>query len=582
MVLLRGFFRTRALLAIALGTLAGCSGGGSVPAPGAGPVAAPGGVSALSQARGSASAPSRTRGGVTTEGPMGFSAMKADFSKNTIADEGLVVANFAKTYGVKTIFLHVTGDDIGLLESRDPQTVKNLNAMFDVATVYVTTGDASWLASPTKVPQPVDDIVRKIAPLYPRFAGILYDIEPLPTQEQQYFQLLDTLFGGSNPYAFRTTILQTDPTWWRKPNRNGGESPSWLQEAESYPAVSATYLEMHGHSPGSQMTHDVTKTLPQLAKPYWSGADLETMQGNSYIGVTQAYLTASLTTVAAELQKRNPHFAGTAVDEWDDQYGSLLLTLPQPVTPHIPQPAGPLVPPPGQIYLGAFVAPNKSGGGPAEVAALESSIGRKLAYDLHYRGFRKPITGQDTADDAANGRVPMIAWDCATSDARVAAGYEDAQINTAAAEAAAFGQPMFMRFLWEMNLPVQRARQGCWDPATDLPDFKLSPVYYKAAYRHIHDLFVAAGATNVIWVWNESGGGPAPAEYYPGDDVVDWVGIDDYDRTNTSFLSNLGPILNSTMQYGKPIVICETGSQATYQQRYFSEIVGTLARRIRS
>ena len=45
---------------------------------------------------------------------------------------------------------------------------------------------------------------------------------------------------------------------------------------------------------------------------------------------------------------------------------------------------------------------------------------------------------------------------------------------------------------------------------------------YVAAYRHIHDLFLAAGATNVIWAWcpnvtDIDGGNKHTMDYYPGE-----------------------------------------------------------------
>lgn len=61
-----------------------------------------------------------------------------------------------------------------------------------------------------------------------------------------------------------------------------------------------------------------------------------------------------------------------------------------------------------------------------------------------------------------------------------------------------------------------------------------NPALYVNAYRHVHDLVVAAGATNVQWVWcfNNSSTPDAsyndPAQSYPGDAYVDWVGIDGY------------------------------------------------------
>jgi len=171
----------------------------------------------------------------------------------------------------------------------------------------------------------------------------------------------------------------------------------------------------------------------------------------------------------------------------------------------------------------------------------------------------------------------MIAWDCSMPDAQIASGAEDTYLESVAAQAAAYGHPIFLRFLWEMNLPVSGSRKACWDPNTDLPGNVLSPTYFKAAWQHMHAIFVAAGATNVVWVWNPSGPGPSPSEYYPGSNVVDWVGIDDYDLTSIPFVTNSGAVLDSFAQYAKPVVIAETGTQAAYQPAYLSQIGGVLS-----
>jgi hypothetical protein len=513
-------------------------------------------------------------------GSAGFSAMTVTLTKNVIADDGFVIAQYAKQYGISTIFLDVAGDDVGLLASQNPQESANLNAMLDVASVYVVTGNAAWLSTPTTVPSDVTTIVRTIAPAYPRLAGILYAIAPTSTQTAAYFQLLDTLLGGARPYAFGTTLLETSPQWRRWPNRSGGASPSMLQQAESYAAVGGTYLEMNGNSAATQMTNDVDNALPQLLKPYWSGANAYSSGANGYLGSSASSLASNMLAVAADVTALNPHLSGISVGAWQDRYGSLQTILPQPAPVPGAAPTGPLVPPVGQQYVGAYVNPTSGpgvGGGPTGVAAFESAIGRKLAYDLHFQGWTTAFGPSSMADDAANGRVPLIALNCGDSDARVAAGADDATINAQAAAAKAFGHPIFLRYFWEFNLPdTAPGRAPCYDPATDLPNGKFSPTNFIAAWRHMHQLYVAAGATNVIWVWDESGGGPTPAEYYPGADVVDWVGLDYYDRIDDPFLTNDSPFLNDTAQYNKPIMICETAANADYQAQYFPQIVAGL------
>ena len=57
------------------------------------------------------------------------------------------------------------------------------------------------------------------------------------------------------------------------------------------------------------------------------------------------------------------------------------------------------------------------------------------------------------------------------------------------------------------------------------------PEVIKAAWRYLHTKFVSAGVSDSVdWVWS------ANTNDYPGDDVVDWLSIDDYKQpTDPSF-----------------------------------------------
>ena len=74
----------------------------------------------------------------------------------------------------------------------------------------------------------------------------------------------------------------------------------------------------------------------------------------------------------------------------------------------------------------------------------------------------------------------------------VIAGTYDAYIAQFAAEAQDWGHPFFLRFNWEMN--------GNWFPWSEGVNGN-NPGEYVAAWRHVHDIFAAVGATNATWVW---------------------------------------------------------------------------------
>jgi beta-mannanase len=104
-------------------------------------------------------------------------------------------------------------------------------------------------------------------------------------------------------------------------------------------------------------------------------------------------------------------------------------------------------------------------------------------------------------------------------------GKWDSYIKARGAEFASVGAPIMVRWGHEFN--------GNWYP-WGIVNNNSDPSLYIRAYRHVHDLVVAAGATNVQWVWcfnNGSTPGSSfndPAQSYPGDAYVDWVAVDGY------------------------------------------------------
>jgi mannan endo-1,4-beta-mannosidase len=92
---------------------------------------------------------------------------------------------------------------------------------------------------------------------------------------------------------------------------------------------------------------------------------------------------------------------------------------------------------------------------------------------------------------------------------------------------------------------------------------------FVAAWRHIHDVFAKAGATNVIWTWTPNVVNylrQSPLKpYWPGPGYVDWVGIDGYftHRGDQGFEGLFRRTLNEVKRFAaaKPVLIVETGSE---------------------
>ncbi len=142
----------------------------------------------------------------------------------------------------------------------------------------------------------------------------------------------------------------------------------------------------------------------------------------------------------------------------------------------------------------------------------------------------------------------------------IASGSQDRIIRYFAEGARDYGEPIFLRFGHEMN--------GDWYPWSGAWNGR-EPERYITAWRHVHDIFNEVGADNVIWVWapnawsvpNEPWN--ALENYYPGDEYVDWVGVDFYGLMAGWGRNDPGPAIDRVYRlYGdrKPIMIAETAA----------------------
>ncbi len=172
-----------------------------------------------------------------------------------------------------------------------------------------------------------------------------------------------------------------------------------------------------------------------------------------------------------------------------------------------------------------------------------------------------------------HGAIPVFSWssqsipsskeepDFQLSD--VIAGTYDSYIREWAEDARDWGHPFFLRFNWEMN--------GNWFPWAEGVNGNQAGEYV-AAWRHVHDIFTSVGASNATWVWcpNIDPGGKftSLASLYPGDEYVDWTGLDGYNwgpkkggwtDFDHLYRSTYATIAESVAP-GKPLMIGEMGS----------------------
>jgi hypothetical protein len=131
------------------------------------------------------------------------------------------------------------------------------------------------------------------------------------------------------------------------------------------------------------------------------------------------------------------------------------------------------------------------------------------------------------------GIVPMVTMSIPNgiSNDEFIAGASDRLLRAYARAAADWGKPFFFRFNHEYNGNWYSFSLGA-HTRKDGTTYTNTPENFIAAWRHMHDIFRAEGAVRVKFVFNPNdvcaGACFDFASSYPGDDYVDWVGLDSY------------------------------------------------------
>ncbi|WP_295699224.1 hypothetical protein [Lapillicoccus sp.] len=235
------------------------------------------------------------------------------------------------------------------------------------------------------------------------------------------------------------------------------------------------------------------------------------------------------------------------------------------------------------------------------VETVEAAVGRPFDFVYRYHDLKAVIPDAAERAQVAAGKLLHIAIasrDFSATDrtsngwAAVARGDFDKTLKAQASGLASLKSPFFITFEQEAN---QKQKVGALGTAAD----------FIAAWRHLHQIYVAAGATNAVWVWVMTGAADnldAAATLWPGNDVVDWISWNVYNQSGCAgnainpgklvsfedkmkifydFVHQRGPSIG--MDVTKPMMISETGSakyatQPDLTGQWYSAIPGALER----
>jgi mannan endo-1,4-beta-mannosidase len=208
-------------------------------------------------------------------------------------------------------------------------------------------------------------------------------------------------------------------------------------------------------------------------------------------------------------------------------------------------------------YLGVYNSQFPSSYGP--LTAFGKATGTKPDVAMYYSGWYVPFPTRFAETAASNGVVPLIQMDPDYINVQaIAKGAYDAYLSSFAEAVRAYRDPVILSFGHEMNGDWYTWGYG-----------RTKPAVFKAAWRHIVNLFRALGARNVTWMWTvnivndtQTGKIPKPGAWWPGSSYVNWVGIDGYYlKPAWQFAPLFGPTIAAVRELtGDPILVGETGA----------------------
>lgn len=203
---------------------------------------------------------------------------------------------------------------------------------------------------------------------------------------------------------------------------------------------------------------------------------------------------------------------------------------------------------------------------PALLDAYSRKVGGMPAVAEWYVSMTDPFNAQQMNAFSSRGVMPLISAGNPSqyTDAQIAAGAIDPSLHAFARSAASWGKPFFYRLDWEMN--------GSWMGFGPGQNGNTNQTFIMM-WRHVVTLMRHDGMKNGWFVFSPNticdSGCKDFTPMYPGNDYVDWVGLDGYnwgtvhpyshwESFDTTFRASYNKLV--ALAANKPVMVAETGS----------------------
>lgn len=127
----------------------------------------------------------------------------------------------------------------------------------------------------------------------------------------------------------------------------------------------------------------------------------------------------------------------------------------------------------------------------------------------------------------------------------ISAGKADPEIDRLLAALTALQRPVYLRFGAEFDHPAN----------------KTGPESYVLAWKYFHARMQAQGVKDIALVWQSAAacdqtlGGQSVADWYPGDEFVDWVAFSYLNQPATCEGKSIAPVIQFAREHYKPVMM---------------------------